>query len=76
MLRSNAVALDLTAGQALFFHQALLHCSAGNFGSSVRVAVMLILLPKEKRVMLYRIGKSFAEIVPDDFYVKNRMKVR
>jgi hypothetical protein len=75
-LRSNAVALNVGRGQALFFHQALLHCSGGNFGPTVRVAVMLILLPREKRTLVYRCGSRLGQVVPDDFYVRQLMKVR
>jgi ectoine hydroxylase-related dioxygenase (phytanoyl-CoA dioxygenase family) len=75
-LKSKAIGLALKSGQALFFHQRLLHFSAGNFSSATRVAVMLVLLPNETPVRLYRRGDRMGEVVPEDFYVKEPVTIR
>lgn len=73
-LQSSAAPLHVQLGHALFFHQALLHYSAPNYGSNVRVAVMLVILPQEKRAAVYRIGKQNGEFVPDDYYVTGQLR--
>src|SRR5664279_208573 len=73
-LLAGAIALNVSLGKILFFHNALLHCSAGNFGSSARVAVILVVLPREQSVRLFRSGKKNGKLVSDDFYVKYPLK--
>jgi hypothetical protein len=75
-IESMLVPVNVHLGEALFFHQALLHSSSGNFGAGVRVAVMLMCVPVEKPVLLYQLGTEGSLSVPDDFYVRNRMVIR
>ncbi len=73
---ATTVTLNISLGQLLLFHQALLHCSSGNASENVRVAVMLIMLPIEKPVVLFKIGQKSGEIVTDNYYVDNMLEVR
>jgi len=66
--------IPLKAGQAIIFNQALLHASPPNRSLSTRIAIGLLMLPKEAKIYHYMQDPNSSDIkkfhVDKDFFLK------
>ena len=70
-LRADLVDIELQAGEAIIFNQALIHASPPNLSSTNRVAVTYGLIAEEAQLLFYyknQEGKGEKYEVPIDFF--------
>jgi ectoine hydroxylase-related dioxygenase (phytanoyl-CoA dioxygenase family) len=70
-LKADLVSVNLKAGEAIIFSQALIHASPANKGINNRIAVTYGLIPQEAQLQFYyknELGKGEKYEVPLDFF--------